>query len=40
MLDQERQHSHPVCAWIHLFRELDKLTPPEYQEQVSACCYP
>ena len=38
--DQARQHTHPVCAWIHSFHELDKLTPLEYQEQVKACCYP
>ena len=38
--DQARQHIQPVCAWIHSFHELDKLTPRGYQEQVSACCYP
>ena len=40
MPDQARQHACPACAWIHLFHELDKLTPSEYQEQVSAWCYP
>ena len=25
--DQAKQHAHPVCAWIHSFHELDKLTP-------------
>ena len=29
--DQARQHARPVCAWIHLVHELDKLTPSEYQ---------
>ena len=40
MPDQARQHARPVSARIHLFQELDKLTPSEYQEQVSVCCYP
>ena len=40
MPDQARQHVHPVCAWINLFHELDKVTALEYQKQVSARCYP
>ena len=38
--DQARQHARPVSTWIYSFHELGKLTPWEYQEQVSAYCYP
>ena len=38
--DQARQHACPVPSWIHSFHELGKLTPWEYQKQVSAYCYP
>ena len=44
--DQARQHACPVPSWIHSFHELGKLTPWEYQEQVShivihvTCCPP
>ena len=38
--DQARQHARPVSTWIYSFHELGNLTPWEYQEQVSAYCYP